>query len=138
MDSTVRPMGAHPTIDDLLARARSRISRIEVEEAARLRDAGALVVDTRPFEQRREHGVVPGSIVIDRNVLEWRLQPGGEHRHPAVAAHDGPIVVLCQQGYSSSLAVASLVELGVPDVHDLVGGFEAWAAAGLPVERVAG
>lgn len=109
-----------------------------MEAAARLRDAGALVVDARPFELRREHGVVPGSIVIDRNVLEWRLQPSGEHRHPAVAAHDGPIVVLCQQGYSSSLAVASLVELGVPDVHDLVGGFEAWAAAGLPVERVAG
>jgi rhodanese-related sulfurtransferase len=122
-------------IDDLLAAARRRISIVDAHAAADLQRQGALLVDTRPVAQRREHGEVPGAVVIERNVLEWRLDPTSAHRHPAVIAHHGPIVVFCQQGYSSSLAVATLVELGVPDVHDLGGGFEAWSAAGLPVAR---
>ena len=77
-------------------------------------------------------GVIPGALVIDRNVLEWRLDPTSSHRHPDAAAHRGPFVVFCQQGYTSILAVGDLAALGVPAVYDLRGGFDAWAAAGLP------
>ena len=80
----------------------------------------------RPDSQRRQFGQIPNALTIERNVLEWRLEPGGGHRHPAVVEHDGPIVVYCQEGYASSLAVASLVDLGVREVHDLAGGFRAW------------
>lgn len=121
-------------IDALLARARQRISILSPAEAAALRDGGALVVDTRSAAQRARSGEIPASVHIERNVLEWRLDPTSEHRHPAAARHDGPIIVLCQEGYASSLAVATLVDLGLTDVHDLGGGFEAWAAAGLPVQ----
>ena len=120
-------------IDRRLAEARSRITSLPPAEAERLKAAGALFVDTRPREQRDEFGVIPGSIVIDRNVLEWRLYPTSAHRDPRAAEHDGPIVVYCQQGYSSILAVAELDSLGVPDVYDLEGGIEAWAAAGRPI-----
>ena len=123
-------------IDRRLAEARSRIDSVNPERADTLRVAGALFVDTRRREQREEFGVIPGAIVIDRNVLEWRLDPTSDHRDPVAAAHQGPIVVFCQQGYSSILAVAELTDLGVPDVHDLSGGFEAWAAAGLPVVEI--
>jgi rhodanese-related sulfurtransferase len=120
-------------IDRRLAEARSRIKSVPPAEAQRLKVAGALFVDTRRREQRDEFGVIPGSIVIDRNVLEWRLDPTSAHRDPTTAEHTGPIVVYCQQGYSSILAVAELDSLGVPDVYDLAGGFDAWAAAGLPI-----
>ena len=90
-------------------------------------------MDTRPIAQRRQFGEIPGSVVIERNVLEWRLDPASPHRHPAATDHDRTIVVLCQEGYASSLAVASLRGLGLRDVHDLAGGFAAWARAGLPV-----
>jgi rhodanese-related sulfurtransferase len=119
-------------IERRLAQAQARISRIDATEAARLRDAGALLVDTRPGWQRAEFGAVPGAIVIERNHLEWRLDPSGDHRHPAAIEHHGAIVVFCQEGYASSLAVESLQDLGIPDVHDLAGGFAAWAAAGQP------
>ena len=119
-------------IDALVASARENISRIDVARAEAMRAAGALFIDTRPAEQREQFGLVPGAVVIDRNVLEWRLDPTSEARHPATIAHDGPIVVFCQQGYSSSLAVKTLMDLGVPDVHDLAGGFEAWVKDGNP------
>ena len=120
-------------IEALLAAARADISRIDVDAAEAKRQAGALFVDTRSCGARERFGSVPGAVVIDRNVLEWRVDPTSDHRDPDVAAHDGPIVVFCQQGYSSSLAVKTLTDLGVRDVHDLAGGFEAWTAAGLPV-----
>jgi rhodanese-related sulfurtransferase len=120
-------------IDALVASARENISRIDPARAEAMRAAGALFVDTRPAEQREQFGLVPGAVVIDRNVLEWRLDPTSDVRHPAATAHDGPIVVFCQQGYSSSLAVKTLMELGVRDVHDLAGGFEEWARSGNPV-----
>ena len=82
-----------------------------------------------------DHGGSTGAIAIERNVLEWRLDPTSHHRHPAVASHDGELVVFCQEGYASSLAVGTLGDLGVPNVHDLAGGYAAWVAAGLPVER---
>ena len=119
-------------IDRRLATARARIDRIGPGEAARLQAAGALLVDTRPQFQREQFGVVPGAILVERNHLEWRLDPTSAHRHPAAVDHRGPVVVFCQEGFSSSLAVESLQDLGVGDVHDLDGGFAAWAAAGLP------
>jgi rhodanese-related sulfurtransferase len=120
-------------IDRRLAEARALITSIAPSKAEALRAAGALFVDTRRREQRDEFGVIPGALVIDRNVLEWRLDPTSETRDPTAAAHTGPIVVFCQQGYSSILAVAELQGLGVPEVYDLSGGFEAWSAAGLPI-----
>ena len=120
-------------IDALVASARENISRIDSARAAAMRAAGALFIDTRPVEQRERFGLVPGAVVIDRNVLEWRLDPTSDVRDPAAIAHDGPIVVFCQQGYSSSLAVKTLVDLGVRDVHDLAGGFEGWVNSGNPV-----
>ena len=119
--------------DRLLAAARARISTIDAHEAALLRANGATLVDTRPAAQRAEFGEVDGAVIIERNVLEWRLDPDGDHRLTTID-HSRPIVVFCQEGYSSSLAVASLVDLGLTDVHDLAGGFAAWSAAGLPVQ----
>jgi rhodanese-related sulfurtransferase len=121
--------------DRLLAAARARISEVEPVEAARLLSAGATFVDTRPAAQRAEFGEIPGAVLIERNVLEWRLDPAGEHRNEAID-HAHPIVVFCQEGFSSSLAVASLVDLGLTDVHDLIGGFAAWVDAGLPIEHL--
>ena len=120
-------------IDALVASARESISRIDAARAEAMRAAGALFVDTRPVEQRERFGHLPGAVVIDRNVLEWRLDPTSDARHPAAIAHDGPIVVFCQQGFSSSLAVKTLVDLGLRDVHDLAGGFEDWVRSGNPV-----
>ncbi len=124
-------------IDRLLSAARANISIIDAAGAAAFQAAGATLVDTRPAAQRAEHGAIPGAVVVERNVLEWRLDATGEHRSPAVD-FDQPIVVFCQEGYASSLAVASLGELGLRDVHDLGGGFAAWAAAGLPVAPTRG
>ncbi|HWC69114.1 MAG TPA: rhodanese-like domain-containing protein [Acidimicrobiales bacterium] len=122
-----------PSIEDVFAATRQRVSSIAPHAAAALYEQGALMVDTRSAAQREQFGMIPGAVLIERNVLEWRLDPACSHRHPAVSAHDQPIVVFCQEGYASVLAVASLGELGLTDVHDLAGGFEAWAAAGLPV-----
>jgi len=122
-------------IDDLWRRERATISSIPPERAAELLAAGALVVDTRPTAQRSEHGEIPGAAVSERNVLEWRLDPTSSHRHELLRSADQPVVVLCQEGYASVLAVASLARLGLTNVHDLAGGFAAWAAAGLPVRR---
>ena len=121
------------SIDELLAQVRGRIGRIEpAEAAARLAD-GALLVDTRPWEQRRRDGDVPGAVVIDRNVLEWRLDPASPWRIPQATGHDLEVIVLCNQGYSSSLVADTLRSLGLHRAVDVVGGFEAWAAAVLPV-----
>ena len=129
--SVVRPPGAR-TIDELLAEARSRIVRVTPHEAAARIDAGALLVDTRPAAQRAEHGEVPGALVIERNHLEWRLDPTSDARIPEATGYDVDVIVLCQEGYSSSLAADSLRALGLHRATDVVGGFAAWAAAGLP------
>jgi rhodanese-related sulfurtransferase len=127
-----RPPGAR-TIDQLLAEVRARIGRIEpVDAAARMR-AGALLVDTRPWEQRVRDGAVPGAVVVDRNVLEWRLDPASPDRIPQVTGYDLEVVVLCNEGYSSSLVADTLRTLGLVRAVDVIGGFVAWAAAGLPV-----
>ena len=95
----------------------------------------SLLVDIRPAHQRSEGGDIPGAIVIDRNVLEWRLAPESEWRIDAVAGPKTRVIVLCNEGYSSSLAAATLKELGLVNVTYVIGGFQAWKAAGLPVER---
>jgi len=116
------------TTDELLADARSRIGRVAPEELAAVVSGGGLVVDIRPEAQRRAEGELPGAVVIERNVLEWRLDPGGADRIPEVRDHDQPVVVVCSAGYASSLAAASLVDLGFHGAADLDGGFQAWSA----------
>jgi rhodanese-related sulfurtransferase len=121
------------TIDELLERVRARIDRVQPAEAARRLAAGALLVDTRPVEQRDRDGEVPGAVVVDRNVLEWRLDPASPYRIPEVTGYDVDVVVLCNQGYSSSLVADTLRSLGLRRAVDVIGGFEAWVAAGLPI-----
>ena len=123
---------AGQSIDSLLERARSTIARHSPPAAhARVRD-GALLIDIRPAAQRAQFGEVPGALVIERNVLEWRLDPRSAHRIPEATSHALDVIVLCQQGYASSLAAASLRELGFAQASDVIGGFDAWVAAGLP------
>jgi rhodanese-related sulfurtransferase len=126
-------MSGDRSIEELLAQVRSRIERIEPAAAAARLAAGALLVDTRPWEQRRRDGDIPGAVIIDRNVLEWRLDPASPWRIPQVTGHDLEVIVLCNQGYSSSLVADTLRTLGLHRAVDVVGGFEAWVAAGLPV-----
>ena len=116
-------------IDDLLERARSGLDRVVPGGLAEEVAAGAVVVDTRPVEQRVRDGELPGALVIDRNVLEWRLDPTSPHRiaSPALSA-DTRVIIVCDEGYSSSLAAATLRELGLRRATDLVGGFQAWKA----------
>jgi ADP-ribose pyrophosphatase YjhB (NUDIX family)/rhodanese-related sulfurtransferase len=122
-------------VDDLLTAARDRLGhRPTPEEAAAAVAAGALLVDIRPVEQRQRDGSVPGAVVIERNVLEWRLDPASHWRHAALTSADQPVIVLCNEGYQSSLAAAGLLDLGCTSVTDLDGGFQAWRAAGLPIE----
>lgn len=130
-DSAVPP-GAR-TIDDLLASVRARIDRVHPADVPARTAAGALLVDTRPWEQRSRDGAVPGAVVVDRNVLEWRLDPASPHRIPEVTGYDLDVIVLCNEGYSSSLVADTLRTLGLSRTVDVIGGFVAWAAAGLPV-----
>src|SRR5215218_768680 len=119
------------TIDEVPADARARLERVTPEQAHTEHAAGALLVDIRPAGQRAVEGEVPGAVVIERNVLEWRLDPASDARLP-MAGYDVRVLVLCSQGYTSSLAAASLHDLGLDRATDVVGGFLAWKAAGLP------
>jgi rhodanese-related sulfurtransferase len=134
---SARPPGAR-TIDELLASVRARIDRVHPREVPARVAAGALLVDTRPWEQRCRDGAVPGAVVVDRNVLEWRLDPASPDRIPQVTGYDLEVVVLCNEGYSSSLVADTLRALGLTRSVDVIGGFVAWAAAGLPVVPVVG
>src|SRR3712207_5619819 len=121
----------------MLARARARLHRLPPEAAfAALRD-GAVLVDIRPEAQRRAEGEVPGALIVERNVLEWRFDPASDARLP-VAHHDLQVIVLCSQGYTSSLAAASLQELGIHRATDVEGGFGAWREVGLPTTSTPG
>jgi rhodanese-related sulfurtransferase len=132
MSSVERPAGSR-TVDELLAAVRSRIERVSPPDAWNRLRSGALLVDTRPAEQRDRDGEVPGAVVIDRNVLEWRLDPASPDRLPEVTGYDLDVVVLCNEGYSSSLVADTLRTLGLHRAVDVVGGFVAWAALGLPI-----
>ncbi|HEY0831382.1 MAG TPA: rhodanese-like domain-containing protein [Candidatus Dormibacteraeota bacterium] len=123
-----------PTVDEMLERARRRLQRVTAEQAAMEQAAGAILVDTRTSEQRATDGEIPGALRIDRTVLEWRLDPTSPDRIAEAKDHAIRVIVICAQGYSSSLAAASLHEMGLVNATDVIGGFEAWKAAGLPVE----
>ncbi|MCK7626128.1 rhodanese-like domain-containing protein [Streptomyces sp. RS10V-4] len=122
-------------VDELLARARQGLTRVGPAEAAAVRESGGLLVDIRYARLRERDGTIPGALIVERNELEWRLDPTGDHRLPEATHHDLPVVVVCNEGYASSLAAVSLHDLGLHRATDLIGGFQAWRAAGLPVER---
>jgi rhodanese-related sulfurtransferase len=127
---------ARTTIDDLLAEARTRIDRVAPREAASEMADGALLVDIRSESQRAQDGAIPGAIYHPRNVLEWRMDPDSGANDPAVGGVERRIIVVCNEGYQSSLAAATLRDIGFARAADLVGGFQAWHGAGLPVEPV--
>jgi rhodanese-related sulfurtransferase len=136
-----RPGAAHdgagngdgPGIDAHLAKSAAGVRRLTPEETVAAARRGALVVDTRTETQRREQGELPGAVVIDRTVLEWRLDPASGACIPEATGYDVEIVVVCRQGYSSILAAASLRAVGLWRSTDVIGGVEAWQAAGLPL-----
>lgn len=120
---------AERSIEQVLADARKRLApRVQAQDLKAVMDAGALVVDTRSEAQRREHGELPGAVVVERNVLEWRLDPASAHRLPDAGDYDRHIVIVCNEGYASTLAAASLQDLGLVNATDLDGGFQAWKA----------
>jgi rhodanese-related sulfurtransferase len=117
-------------VDELLAQARQHLVRVDAHQAKRIFDDGGLLIDIRPAAQRTEFGEIPGALIIERNNLEWRLDPQGSHRILEAVDPSRPVVIVCQEGYASSLAAASLVQLGRTNTTDLAGGFVAWQAAG--------
>jgi rhodanese-related sulfurtransferase len=129
--SLSRPEGqTTAAIDRLLAQARAGLDRVPARELAAEIQAGALVVDTRPVEQRLRDGALPGAVVVDRNVLEWRLDPTSPHRLSEAADPRRRIIIVCNEGFSSSLAAATLRQLGCGRATDLVDGFQGWLRAG--------
>jgi rhodanese-related sulfurtransferase len=127
----VPPPGSYG-IDEILATARARLTRLDPHQTAAAMARGAILVDIRPVAQRAAHGEIPGAIVIERNVLEWRLDPRSDARLSFATGYDLEVIVTCQEGYTSSLAAAALQDLGLFRATDLAGGFAAWLAAGLP------
>ncbi len=128
-------MDGRLTIGAALAAARKRIRRYTPAGAMAAARKGAVLVDTRSDADVRAEGRIPGSVYIHRNVLEWRCDPSSGHSDPRVSDLSAPLIVVCNDGYSSSLAAASLRDLGFLHAGDLIGGFRGWVAAGLPVER---
>ena len=123
------------TADALLAEARLGLDRLAPSDAAAALAAGAVLIDIRSELQRERDGVVPGSVFLPRNVLEWRCDPASPYRDERVSDASKRLIVMCDEGYQSSLAAANLKRLGLEHATDLVGGFQAWRAAGLPVLR---
>jgi rhodanese-related sulfurtransferase len=130
-DAAPAPAGSR-TIGQLLAAARARLDRLSPLQASRAAREGAVLVDIRPAAQRAAEGEIPGAMIVERNVLEWRFDPASDARLPQ-ASYDLQVVVVCSEGYTSSLAAAALQDLGISGATDLDGGFRAWQAAGLPV-----
>lgn len=136
MARPIQPPGSR-SIDQILADARSRLDRFTPElahEAVRVREA--VLIDIRPAAQRKEFGEIPGALVIERSVLEWRLDPQSDARLknvPGVGTYEVEPIIFCQEGYTSSLAAASLKDLGLAKATDMAGGYKAWSEAGLPV-----
>ena len=128
---TGRPPGAR-TIDEILAAARGRLLRLTPEQAFREQAEGAVLIDIRPAAERAREGELPGSLIVERNHLEWRLDPECEARLPWVTGYDHRIIVFCVDGYTSSLAAAALQDLGLHRATDVIGGYRAWVAEGLP------
>jgi rhodanese-related sulfurtransferase len=128
--------GGRTTINELLDAARRRLQRVEPQEAAEAVRGGALLVDIRSELQRERDGELPGAVCHPRNVLEWRADPDSGHSDPRISGDLGRrIILVCNEGYQSSLAAATLQDLGFTAATDLIGGFQAWREAGLPVVR---
>jgi rhodanese-related sulfurtransferase len=127
-------MSRRQTIDDVLTAARDRIERLEPAAARSAQLGGALLVDTRCGDDRRVTGIIPGSAHVPLSVLFWRLDPASGYDDPALSDLTRPVILICADGYSSSIAAATLRDLGFASVADVIGGFNAWSAAGLPVE----
>jgi rhodanese-related sulfurtransferase len=121
-------MNHRSAVDRLLDVARARLDRVSVADLSREQLAGALVVDIRPAEQRDRDGDLPGALIIDRNVLEWRLDPTCPYHHAEATDRERRIILVCNEGYSSSLAAATLQDLGLHRATDLIGGYQAWLA----------
>ncbi|MDQ2896280.1 MAG: rhodanese-like domain-containing protein [Actinomycetota bacterium] len=121
------------TLDERLARARAGLERLDPPAAAAASRTGAVLIDLRAESQIARDGTIPGAVVIGRNVLEWRLAPDSDRRHPQAPSVEQQVILVCDAGYASSLAAASLQELGFSHATDLDGGFQAWRRAGLPV-----
>lgn len=125
-------------INDILAAAQARLTRVTPAQAAeRVRD-GWILVDVRATDLRARDGWIPNSVHAPLNVLEWRVDPESGHQHPALGGHEARLILICDEGYSSSLAAVRLRELGYGNTTDVIGGFKAWAAAGLPVHAYSG
>lgn len=129
-------MTASP-IDVIVEQARRRLYRLRPQEAYAAAAGDALLVDIRPHINRRLEGAIPGALIIDRNVLEWRLDPASDS-HLDVASYDALVVLFCNEGYASSLAAASLKDIGIAAATDMIGGYRAWCALGLPTVDVSG
>ena len=122
------------TVDDLLAEARGVLThRPGPAEALAAQATGALLVDIRGDDQRRADGLIPGALVLPRNSLEWRCDPASRWRHPEMNDRSRPLILICHEGYQSTLAAATMHRLGLVNATDLDGGFVAWATAGLPL-----
>jgi rhodanese-related sulfurtransferase len=117
-------------VDRRLAEARQRLDRVDAAQAKVIHENGGLLVDIRPAAQRAEYGEIPGAVIIERNNLEWRLDPDGSHRLPGTEDPARPVIVFCQEGYASSFAAVSLLDIGRTNVTDLDGGYLAWMEAG--------
>lgn len=126
---------ALPTIDDLLEAARARLDRLDPAAAAEAAESGALIIDTRCAEARIASGVIPGSVHVPLSVLYWRLDRTSGHADESLADRERRFILVCADGYSSSLAAATLRDLGFSRATDLAGGFNSWVAAGRPIER---
>ena len=133
---TARPPGAR-SVHEILAAARSRLTRVTPDQAFADARAGATLIDIRPAAQRAADGEIPGSVVIERNHLEWRLDPASGARLPWVTGYDVRPIVICEEGYTSSLAAAALQDLGLALATDVAGGYQAWEAGGLPTAHPA-
>ena len=125
--------GRARSIDEILAEARQRLRRLGPAETCEAMGRGAVLVDIRTEAQRAEQGRVPGSLHVERNVLEWRFDPQSAARLPQATGYDVQVIVMCVEGYTSSLAAVALQDLGLASATDLDGGFRAWEKAGLPV-----
>ena len=122
---SAQPETAHRSIVDLLATARAGLLRLDPRQAVAAVRQGAVLVDIRPAAQRSEEGEIPDALLVERNVLEWRFDPASDARLP-IASYDLHVVVLCSEGYTSSLAAAALQQVGVRRATDVIGGFQAW------------
>lgn len=130
---TAPPTARPRSVTDHLAAVRTRLDRLAPAQAAAAVRAGALLVDTRYGALRDRDGTIPGAVIVERNELEWRLDPSSDHRIAQAVGHDLQVILFCNEGYASSLSAAALHDLGLHRATDLIGGFQAWRTAGLPV-----